>query len=303
MKKFISILLCLTLLISVSGCSKESSQKDKRTIVVTNYPTYDWTKNLLKGTDNIEVKYLVDSSVDMHSYSPSVSDIVEYENADLILYIGGESEEWIEDINNPNKISLMNSVETKKEELVEGMEGESEDEEDEHIWLSLKNAQTLCKVICDKLIDMDKENEKQYSKNLDVYINQLNELDNKYQNIVNNSSVKTLIFGDRFPFRYLLDDYGLSYYGAFKGCSTESSASFETIVFLAQKTDELNLKVVCTIGNNEIAQSIIDNTNNKDQKIVVFDSIQSISNKECDDTSYIKIMENNLESLKLALGE
>ena len=183
-------------------------------------------------------------------------------------------------------------------------EEHSEVEYDEHIWLSLKNAQACTIEIANTLAEIDPANGDNYIANAKDYNEKLANLDNEYRNIVNNSSVKTLVFGDRFPFRYLADDYGLTYFAAFPGCSAETEASFETITFLASKIDELNLNYVMTLekSDKKIAQTIINNTKSKNQKILQLNSMQSITSDDVlGGTDYISVMENNLSVLKIAL--
>ena len=188
-----------------------------------------------------------------------------------------------------------------------GKNGEEEHEEkeyDEHVWLSLKNAETLCDAIAEALGNADPDNKAVYDTNKAAYIDQLVSLDNQYREVVDQASMKTLLFGDRFPFRYMVDDYGLSYYAAFAGCSAESEASFETISFLAKKIDELGLKYVMTIekSDQKIAKTIIENTQNKDQSILTLDSMQSTTSADvANGMTYLSIMEGNLNILKEAL--
>ncbi|MBP5606877.1 MAG: zinc ABC transporter substrate-binding protein, partial [Lachnospiraceae bacterium] len=213
----------------------------------------------------------------------------------------------------------------KAEEIVEGMEHEHEDadedhdheegeehdhdhdheeELDEHVWLSLNNTEAICDEIASQLVKLDPGNADLYNSNLNAYKEKLSDLDAQYKAAVDGASVKTLLFGDRFPFRYLTEDYGLSYYAAFAGCSAESEASFETIVFLADKTDELGLSAIMTIEGKDhrIAETVRDNTKNKDQQILTLDSMQATTSKDVEaGTTYYSIMSDNLEVLKEAL--
>ncbi len=182
---------------------------------------------------------------------------------------------------------------------------EGEIEYDEHVWLSLRNAKTLVNAISESLQKLDPSNASVYKKNADAYSEKLEKLDDDYKKAVEGASVKTLLFGDRFPFRYLVDDYGLDYYAAFVGCSAETEASFETISFLAGKVDELSLGTVLTIekSDQKIAKTIIDNSGSKDRKILALDSLQSVTAKDIEGgANYLSIMQNNLEVLKEALG-
>ena len=195
------------------------------------------------------------------------------------------------------------------DEVCEHMAGhdheEHEEEMDEHVWLSLKNAQVLCDAISQALQAIDPENKEAYAANAEAYEKQLSALDEKYQEAVDNATYKTLLFGDRFPFRYLTDDYGLRYYAAFSGCSAESEASFETILFLAKKLDELGLPCILTIEGvrHKIAQTIVENTARKNQSILALDSMQSTTSKDvAQGTAYLSVMEKNLDVLTDALG-
>ena len=182
---------------------------------------------------------------------------------------------------------------------------DDEVEYDEHVWLSLRNSAILVNCISEAIQKIDPANAETYKANAASYIEKLNALDADYQSAVSAASKNTILFGDRFPFRYLVDDYNLEYYAAFVGCSAESEASFETIVFLAGKVDELSLPAVLTIEGKDhsIAQTIVENTAAKDQKILTMDSMQSTTSEDIKNgASYLSIMESNLSVLKEALG-
>lgn len=192
-----------------------------------------------------------------------------------------------------------------KEGILDMLMGhEHEVEYDEHVWLSLRNAETLTQTIADALSELTPDNASVYQENAKSYIAQLSELDNQYKDAVKNGQRKTILFADRFPFRYLADDYGLTYYAAFVGCSAETEASFETIAFLAKKVDELKLPVVLTIegDNHSIAETVVSSTQTKNQAILTMNSIQSVTEKDiADGESYLGIMTEHLEVLKEAL--
>lgn len=300
------------------------SSADKISVVTTIFPEYDWVREITRGNENVEVTMLLDNGVDLHSFQPTADDIVKVAGCDMFLYVGGESDEWVEDALSEatNKemvvINLLDVLgdSVKEEELVEGMEGEEEEEEgdeaeeegpeyDEHVWLSLKNTEILCQYIADEMAKMDAENADLYEKNVKSYLEKLSDLDQRYQETVDAASVKTILFGDRFPFRYLVDDYGLDYYAAFVGCSAESEASFETITFLANKVDELGLSSILQIesADGKIAQTIRENTKNKDQAILALDSMQSTTSEDVKKgAAYLSIMEENLDVLGKALN-
>lgn len=321
MKKYISIILAAAMSVcGLSACgqadSNQTTEKDEKQIkvVTTILPEYDWVREIAGDeSDHVDLTMLLDNGVDLHSYQPTSEDIMKISDCDLFIYVGGESDAWVEDalkaaVNKDMKVInlldvLGNSV--KEEEVVEGMEAEEEESEyDEHVWLSLKNAKVFCKAIADDLSEIDKDHAETYQKNEENYAAKLDALDQDYQKTVDEASQKTLLFGDRFPFRYMADDYGLDYYAAFVGCSAETEASFETITFLAGKVDELGLKNVMTIekSDQKIAKAIIENTKDKNQKILTLDSMQSTTSDDVKEgTTYLSVMEDNLEVLKEAL--
>ena len=306
---------------SISAPSASQSGSKPLKIVTTIFPEYDWVREILGDkADHAEVTMLLDNGVDLHSYQPTADDIIKISDCDLFIYVGGESDGWVEDAlkeatnQNMKVINLLDVLgeQVKEEEVVEGMaaeEEESEDEDepeyDEHVWLSLKNAETLCSAITDALEEIDPANKDAYAANAASYLEKLAALDGEYQTVVDNAARKTVLFGDRFPFRYLADDYGLSYYAAFAGCSAETEASFETISFLAGKVDELRLPCVLTIegAQHKIAETIVQNTAEKNQSILTLDSMQSTTSTDvANGTTYLSVMESNLDVLKQALN-
>lgn len=333
MKKITALLLALFMLVgALAGCGKQNdtNQTDKLSIVTTIFPEYDWVREILgEKADNAEITMLLDNGVDLHSYQPTADDIVKISDCDLFIYVGGESDGWVEDAlrnaanGNMKVINLLEVLgdSVKTEEIVEGMqeaehehedahahedaeEHEHEEEADEHVWLSLKNAKMLVRVISKALQELDPDNKDIYAANADAYVKKLSALDAEYQAAVDAASNKTILFGDRFPFRYLVDDYGLRYYAAFVGCSAETEAGFETISFLAKRVDELKLPCVLTIegAQHKIAETIVRNTTAKNQRVLTMDSMQSTTSKDVKNgTTYLSVMEKNLSVLKEAL--
>ena len=504
MKKITALLLALLMLVgALAGCGKQNdtNKTDKLSIVTTIFPEYDWVREILGDkADNAEVTMLLDNGVDLHSYQPTADDIVKISDCDLFVYVGGESDGWVESVLKnaaDKKRKVINLLEVlgdsvKTEETVEGMqeaehahdhskevstfedhevqdrslsdwegswqsaypfaldgtlddafaamaeEGEMtadeyktyyqkgyktditnigiegdhiaftyedgkkvgsdykyigyyiqnwstgtkaamyrfeavdrtsgapiyiefndhmiesaapehfhirmsnesfdaivdpekswptffpadmtgedlcehmeghghdhEEEADEHVWLSLKNAETLVGAISNALQELDPDNKDTYTANASAYIEKLSALDGAYQSAVDGAARKTVLFGDRFPFRYLVDDYGLRYYAAFAGCSAESEASFETVSFLAKKVDELGLPCVLTIEgkNHKLAETIVQSTTKKNQKVLTMDSMQSMTSEDAaNGATYLSVMEQNLSVLKDALG-
>ncbi len=327
MKKTNVLALAITLAAScLTGCSAAdattnptsptAADPNKIQIVCSIFPEYDWVKEIL-GThaDQVQVTYLLSSGVDMHSYQPTADDMIRISGCDLFVYVGGESDKWAADalaeaVNKDMKtVDLMTAIgdAAKEEELKEGMQGEDEEEADgedeieydEHVWLSLKNAKTVCTAIERALAEIDPANADDYKANLDAYTAKLDKLDGDFQTLVDQSSVKTLVFGDRFPFRYFVDDYGLDYYAAFVGCSAETEASFETIAFLSNKLNELNCDTVFTLENSDhsIAETIIS-TSGRAASIAELNSLQSVSGEEiAKGASYLSLMQKNCDVL------
>ena len=360
--------------------SIEKGNSNKISIVCTTFPQYDWVKNILgEEAERFNVTLLLDNGVDMHSYQPAVKDIATAGSSNLFIYVGGESDTWVEDALKEAKnkdLKAINLMETlgnsvKEEEVVEGMQEEREslghsheksskekqeqtqkeshensqeingqkeaaDEEpeyDEHIWLSIRNAEIMVKNIEKAIEQLDSDNAKVYQTNAENYIKKLDTLDKQYANTIQNAEIyeknadsyikkldyldkqyaatikngkyKAILFGDRFPFRYMADDYDLKYYAAFAGCSAETMAGFETVTFLAKKADELRLPVILTIENSDgrIAEAVKSNTTKKNQKILAMNSLQSVTKEQiADGITYLQVMQENLSVLSEALN-
>ncbi len=319
MKRIFLITLCVILTAGLAaGCAPKDGGTDGKTkIVATTFPLYDWARQI--AGDTAEVTMLLDKGVDLHSYQPTADDIARVSTCDLFLYVGGESDIWtadaLKEATNKNMValSMMDALgdAVYEEEIMDGMQAdEDEDEEDEpeydeHVWLSLKNAAKLCRRIADELKKILPARKDTIETNAADYIGKLNELDARYTAAAGSAAVRTLVFGDRFPFRYLTEDYKLTYYAAFAGCSAETEASFQTIVFLAGKVDELGLKTILQIESSDgsIARTIRDTTKTKDQDILTLDSMQSMTaaNVAAGET-YLSVMEKNLDVFKQALN-
>lgn len=328
-KKTLALILALLLAACcLSGCGSKGDNSvpesaDTKTgslkIVTTIFPVYDWVMNVLGDNPaGAEVIMLLDNGVDLHSFQPTVEDMMDISSCDLFIYVGGESDKWINDVlkgadnENMTTLDLLDILgdSAMVEELKEGMQGEEEDEDeegpvyDEHIWLSLKNASFLTGRIEEALEKIDPDNAEVYEANAAAYIEKINALDAEYEAVVSASSVKTLVFGDRFPFVYMTSDYGLDYFAAFLGCSAESEASFETVTFLANKVDELGLRSIMTIegSDGKIADTVRKTTKKGNQQILTLDSMQAVTAKDLEENAdYLEIMKNNLSVLTEAL--
>lgn len=310
-------------ILTLTGCGntkdKDVTEKEEtKKIICSTFPQYDWVRAVLgENNDNFSVSLLMENGGDLHNYQPTAGDMIRISDCDLFIFVGGESDAWVEGAikesmnQNQKSLKLMDLLgeNLKEEEHIEGMEEEQEEEHeeteyDEHVWLSLSNAQIMVEKIADVIGTMDTTHAEQYHENAKTYCNQLEDLNNRYKEVVSQSDRKVLLFGDRFPFRYLIEDYGISYYAAFDGCSAETEASFETVAFLSEKIKEHKLSSVLVLENSDkkVADAIIANTDTKDQKILVINSLQSVTKEEIDQgRTYISTMEENLEILKQAL--
>lgn len=317
-------ILCVAMSLFVfCACSNDNGGKNasvdtaKPTIICTAFPQYDWVREIVGDkAEKFDIVLLNDNGVDMHSFQPSVDDIVKLNESELVISVGSTSEKWIDEtLENSAKKStvhmkLTEAIGEGKLLLNDGHVCEEEhdhehsDEVDEHVWLSLENAKAVCGTIAEKITALDPENAEYYAENLKNYIDKLDELTSKLNDGVKAAHNKTLIFADRFPFRYLLNDFGIEYYAAFEGCSSDSEASFETIAFLAAKLDELELDTVMTADGSDgkLAATVVSITKSKNPKILTLDSMQSVSRDDIESgTSYISVMEKNVDTIISAL--
>ena len=323
-KKLIIMTLALLLVfvfgLSMTGCSDINRiDEDKPTVVCTGFAQYDWVLNILgdEATDWNIIR-INDKGADMHSYQPSAEDMIIISEADLLIYTGGMSEEWIEDAMESQNFQGMAYALLENGEPIcleeengheghdhdseghdeegHGHEGHSHDEYDEHIWLSLENAKEFCQDISTLLDSINPS--KTYESNCQSYIKKLDELEKQFEDLIG-----TAIFADRFPFRYLAADYGLEWYAAFPGCSAETEASFDTLKDLSNVVRETETTVVFVTetGDDSLAKTVIENSGNNDIEVIRVNSMQSIPKGE--DRGYIEVMEDNLEALKKGLEE
>ncbi len=306
-------LTALTLLVA-SGC--DFSSDGKLHIVCTIFPQYDWVRELTKGVQNVEITLLEDSGADLHNFQPSAADKVSILNSDLFVYTGGESDDWArtllenaeKDVRSLDLIEALGERALTEEEGIEesGEHGhEHEDEVDEHIWLSVQNAKALVSAIQEELCAVDEGNAALYQSNAASYLAELSALDEAFEETFSSAKRSVLVFADRYPFRYLAHDYGLTCYAAFSGCSAESEASFATILALVKHVEENALPYVMVLENSTqgIAKQVIDNTKSKDQGILVLNSLQSVTREDIESgATYLGLMKEDLAVLKTALN-
>ena len=320
-KLFFAIVMGALLTNSLVSMSRSENESGRIDVVTTTFPAYDWTKNVIGDhADLYNLNLLSDKGVDVHSFQPSVADIIELTTSDLLVYIGGEAEYWVTEAleNEAGKVTttplnLMEELRSISSSLLLEVEHDHDCDnhdhdlhdhdddcddhdhdhhhhdhregfvhEDEHIWLSLKRAQLSVTAIAEYLAELDPVNENDYFANARNYNKELEALSNEYQSVVDAAEEKSLIFGDRFPFAYFADDYDIHYHAAFTGCSSETEASFETIANLAEMVDSHNLKYVMAIEGSQssIADTIANNTKTKDQEILYVNALEIMTNAQ-----------------------
>ncbi len=312
--KILIVTLVLIGLVFITGCDKKKDD-GKLTIITSSFPGYDFARAITKDNKDITVKMLLKPGSEMHNYEPTPQDIKDIKNSDIFIYVGGDSDEWIDDIldnidvKKTKVVKLMRLVDLVEEEHVEGMEAEEDavneeeaPEYDEHVWTSPKNAITITKKLTKVIVGLDEDNRSIYEENSSKYISELESIDNRIEEVVKNAKRKEIVFGDRFPLRYFADDYNLKYYAAFPGCSEQTEASSKTITYLINRVKKDKIPVVFHIelSNGKIAKTIAKETN---AKVLEFKSAHNISQKDFDaGVTYVDIMNDNIKVLKEALN-
>ncbi len=305
MKKIIAILLMFTLLLGVAGCT--APKNEKPLIICTLFAHYDWVRNILgEKADRFELK-LLGNGADLHSYEASAMDLATLGRCDLLIYNGGSSEEWVEDaiaetkvknaLNISEQISLLSLPHEHTEE-------EHHHEYDEHTWLSLKSSAQALMAIGRSVSNLDKKNKDFYIDNTMDYARKILDLDQQYRETIDQAKQKILVLADRHPFRYLANDYQLVFFAAFDGCSAETEAGAATVANLVQTVDHQKLHSILILENSkeDLAKTLIESTQSKDQQILRLNSMQAIAPEQMEQTSYLSIMEENLDVLKTALN-
>lgn len=328
-KKAVIFLTVFLLVISLSGCRSESSvqeQEEKIQVVTTIFPQYDFVRQI--AGEQVEVSMLLKPGEETHSYEPTPRDILKIQNCDLFIYVGGENDEWVEEILESidtekfRMLRLIDCVDTVNEEHVEGMkeerghnhgeeEHEHEEEDhgshktltpDEHVWTSPENAMEIVKEITKVLAELDPAQKPIYEKNERAYLDRLEALDKEFRTVVSTAKRDVLLFGDRFPFRYFADAYDLKYYAAFPGCASDTEPSAATMAFLIRKVEQEHIPVILKmeLSNENIANAIAETTG---AKVKSFYSCHNLTAKEfAQGETYLSMMKKNVQTLKEALN-
>ncbi len=312
MKKFVAILTALCLVLSLAACSGGVQEKGRLHIISTVFPSYDFARQITKGIDGIEVTMLIPPGTEPHAFEPSVQDMAQIRECDLFIYLGGESDQWVEELlatfddGEMNTIRMIDCVTLLDEETIEGMQADhhgevsAHGEKDEHVWTSPANAISICEKIKDNLIDTDNQNSELYSANFEKYKKELANLDEKYKSVA--SLDGTIVMADRFPFRYLAEAYSFKYYAAFPGCSTESDPSAATIAFLETKIRETGVKAVfyTEFSSQKVADTLCESTG---VKKLMLHSCHNVSKSDFENgATYISLTEQNIKNLSEALN-
>ena len=298
-----------------SGTPTPTEKKGKVQVVCTLFPYYDFARAI--GGEDAEVTLLVAAGKEAHSFEPTPLDVIKLSKADVFLYNGGESEEWVGDIldaageNIGVTAAMMELVDLAEEEVVEGMQVSEHDEDgdeeeeieyDEHIWASPLLATDICRGICAALCEADPAHAADYEARLTAYLAELAELDEAFREVVENAARHTLVFGDRFPLLYFAKTYGLDYRAAFHGCASDTEPSLATLKYLIDKVNAEDIPAVYTIelSNQKIAQAIAETTG---AKVLTFQSCQTVSREDFENgETYLSLMRRNVEALREGLN-
>ena len=326
-RKIISILIILCMALSICACT--SSNKDENNsaeaasikILCTLFPQYDWVKNIVSGADNVSVSLIIANGTDPHSYQPTAADIMNISSCDMLIYVGGDSDTWVKEAikqsNNENltaialadldDITLHNISSSSHSHDGEEHEGHAHSVLDEHLYLSINNATEAVGELATAISALDPASKELYHKNALEYIVKLKNLSDGFKNDIKDipEESRFILFADRFPFVYLLSDYGIDYSAAFEGCTTDVDADFDTVIRLAKEADEHNVKYIAVTESSDksLANTVILSTKSKDQKIITLNSMQSVTNKQIESgATYLSIMESNINEVKTALG-
>ena len=364
LRKSVVFIVTISMILGMAGCGKTTEKEDnyRLKIVTSLFPYYDMARAVIGDVKGIDLKMTVTPGQDSHSFEPTPSDVIQMENADVLIYNGGSLETWIDtlldSLNNKNQIQMkmMDYVDVLNEEIVEGMDTrfeehdhdehshkddnhnkekhkedshseenhkednhsedssndsefhnedseEEHEETDEHIWTSPVNEIIMTEKICETLSKALPEEKENFQKNAESYISQLKELDNEFRTIVENAKINEIIFADKFPLQYFAKEYGLKYYAAFPGCGSDMEPSAKTIAFLVDKIKEDNITAVfyLELSSHIVADAIETDTG---AKPLQFNSCHNITQKQFDSgVTYVDLMKENVNNLKIALGE
>ena len=321
MKRFLCLLLLLTLALSLGACGREDTTEEENkpvTIVTTVFPAYDFARQI--AGERAAVCLLVPPGAEAHSFEPTARDILRIQSCTLFFRNGGESEAWVEELledRDVETLAMLDCVDALEEETKEGMQLSPEHEHghddhdheedegpeyDEHVWTSPVNAIRICEALCERLCALDPEGAALYRANLAAYRTQLEELDAAFRSAAEQGSTRTVVFADRFPVRYFVEEYGLDYFAAFPGCADDTEPAARTVAFLIDKVRQEKIPAVFYIefSNEKMADVICEDTGCRK---LLFHSCHNVSARELEQgVTYLELMRGNVDALKEALG-
>lgn len=286
------------------SCGEVERSTGKISVVTTIFPYYDFARSVSKGTCDVDM--LLKPGSDVHSFEPTPSDILKIRNADLFIYNGGESDEWVdsilESLGDTDKPVVMKMTDYVKPLTEMDADHHAEDEEDEHIWTSLDNAKTLVSKISDEVSKLDQKHKTVYNKNGLDYIEKISKVQSEIEHTVNSSESKKIVVGDRFPLLYFATEFSLDWECAFPGCSTETEPSLDRLSKLTDTIEKDKIKTILKLemSENKVADTLADETNTK---VRTFYSAESVSKEDfANNITYVDLMERNNNALKEALS-
>ncbi len=283
-------LLLVFICFGVTACEKPQEQSGV-TVMTSNFPLYDFVRAI--GGEQVSVTMLLKPGSESHSFEPTPKDMIAIEQADLFLYMGGESEAWVESLAKDGAVAMLDGEEQEHDGHDHGI--------DEHLWTSPKNAMKMAEIICEELCRIDPEHKKAYQENLQKYLGELTALDQRFSEIVHNGTGKTMVFGDRFPFLYFAEEYHLSYLAPFKGCASQSEPSAAVLAELINRVKAEKIPVVfyLELSNQSIAKAISEATG---AEMRLFHSCHNVSLQEWEKgETYLSLMNQNADRLEEAL--
>lgn len=286
------------------SCGEVERSTGKISVVTTIFPYYDFARSVSKGTCDVDM--LLKPGSDVHSFEPTPSDILKIRNADLFIYNGGESDEWVdsilESLGDTDKPVVMKMTDYVKPLTEMDADHHAEDEEDEHIWTSLDNAKTLVSKISDEVSKLDQKHKSVYNENSLDCIEKIGKVQSEIENTVNSSKSKKIVVGDRFPLLYFATEFSLDWECAFPGCSTETEPSLDRLSKLTDTIEKDKIKTILKLemSENKVADTLADETNTK---VRTFYSAESVSKEDfANNVTYVDLMERNNNALKEALS-
>ena len=304
MRKLMIVALIAALLLTIPAAMAEG----KLSVVCTDFPCYDFARQA--AGDRAEVTMLLKPGTEAHSYDPSPADILAIGGADLFVYVGGESDAWVDNIldsfgdDAPARLRMMDRVNGLIEEDEDAHEHahDGEPEYDEHIWTSPVNAMRMVEATAEALCAVDPAHAQGYTANAQAYGDAIGALDQEIRAIVEGAARREMVFADRFPFAYFAREYGIDTLAAFPSCTADTEPSAQTVMALIDRIarDRLPAVYVIEMSTQAVARTIAEETG---VEILTMQSMQTVSQEDFESgATYVSIMEENIEALRKGLN-